>query len=125
MDLSILEGWSGPPGTLIDLLFEAGDLLPELFYLVLEVPLPASHPGVAGLQGVAEAVGPAHGPPAPDAQGGAKPPHRRGAPRARGWRSGRPRAGPRGPGSAGTCQARPRRCGPPSGRLGWRRRRRR
>src|SRR4028118_1611237 len=110
MDLSILEGWSGPPGTLIDLLFEAGDLLPELLYLVLEVPLPASHPRVAGLQGVADAGGPAPAPAAAAARGGLSP-------RARGGPAGRERAGP--------CRARPRRCGPRSGRLGWRQRRRR
>src|SRR4028118_897289 len=84
MDLSILEGWSGPPGVLIDLLFEAGDLLPELFYLVLEVSLPASHPRVAGLQGVAEAVCPAHGPAAQEAQGCAEPAHGGAAPGAGG-----------------------------------------
>src|SRR4028118_479365 len=89
MDLSILEGWSGPPGTLIDLLFEAGDLLPELLYLVLEVPLPASHPRVAGLQGVAEAVGPAHGPAAAEPQGRAEPAHGGVARGAGGWGGGK------------------------------------
>ncbi len=41
--------------SLIDLLFEARDLLSELLYLVLQVFFPASYPGVAGFEEGADA----------------------------------------------------------------------
>src|SRR5215208_575018 len=41
---------------LIPALLEARDLLPQLFYLVLEVLLPAPHPGVAALEDGAKTI---------------------------------------------------------------------